>query len=582
MTKASAMRLCRLNKTSRRTERLSCQRPGTYGFSRHSCALVRWRFYLEARHVHHTQRLSTSANPSASRVICGCACLMTLIGLGISTASALPPANTGFARNGRSHTLVADHRDGRATVEMIGPDIADHDIAAIEEINARSAAVGIGLRLTSVGDAGLTQLAQYENIEFVRVKGTVATARGIAALAGLPRLKILSIADNSALSAAEKRDLSADEIGRLRGARLGQTTVEAVGRLTSLRHLELDGLEITDADLRYLSGLVDLEGLALRHMAITDAAIQHLAGMTKLKALFLDHTNINGQGLKQLHTLTSLQHLDVAGTRLSDSTIHWLKELPRVRTVHVNGCAISEGALAEIRRDMPFTDFRADHYDTDTLDPGVKDSAGLRVYRRSVERMLDAFPYPGTLREGHHGKTNWVAAVNLAAQARAGDWVMGYIAQFTGVEQVAIPQTAITNEGLRQIAGLQELRSLDVSATAVSDDGIAHLAGLRRLQTLVLSATGVTDRGLEQLSTLKELQRLALVGTMVSDAGLPALARLPELMELDLDGCDITDSGIEALSNLQSLRKLWIRKTGISEEGVSALREKLSGAEIIR
>jgi hypothetical protein len=60
------------------------------------------------------------------------------------------------------------------------------------------------------------------------------------------------------------------------------------------------------------------------------------------------------------------------------------------------------------------------------------------------------------------------------------------------------------------------LRALDLSRTAVSDEGMADIAKLEELQTLRLSATRVTDTGLARLKDLHRLDSLDLTGTRVA------------------------------------------------------------------
>jgi hypothetical protein len=57
----------------------------------------------------------------------------------------------------------------------------------------------------------------------------------------------------------------------------------------------------------------------------------------------------------------------------------------------------------------------------------------------------------------------------------------------------------------------------------VSDAGVKDLAGLQRLTTLNLAFTQVTDAGLRYLSELKGLTRVGLRGTAVTDVGLAEL-----------------------------------------------------------
>jgi Leucine-rich repeat (LRR) protein len=64
-----------------------------------------------------------------------------------------------------------------------------------------------------------------------------------------------------------------------------------------------------------------------------------------------------------------------------------------------------------------------------------------------------------------------------------------------------------------------------LSDTNVTDDGLKHLQGLTQLRTLDLSATNVTDAGLKHLQGLTELQILDLNGTKATGDGVKRLQR---------------------------------------------------------
>jgi hypothetical protein len=66
-------------------------------------------------------------------------------------------------------------------------------------------------------------------------------------------------------------------------------------------------------------------------------------------------------------------------------------------------------------------------------------------------------------------------------------------------------------------------------STQVTDAGLKILAGMKTLQTVDLGFTEVTDAGLKELEGLKNLRTLDLGFTKVTDAGVAALQKtLPD------------------------------------------------------
>ena len=58
--------------------------------------------------------------------------------------------------------------------------------------------------------------------------------------------------------------------------RLGDDALKPIGKLTSLRRLDLSGTRITDAGLQHLTGLTDLEELALRETRVSNVGVKKL------------------------------------------------------------------------------------------------------------------------------------------------------------------------------------------------------------------------------------------------------------------------------------------------------------------
>jgi hypothetical protein len=56
--------------------------------------------------------------------------------------------------------------------------------------------------------------------------------------------------------------------------------------------------------------------------------------------------------------------------------------------------------------------------------------------------------------------------------------------------------TQVTDAGMKEVARLKDLQSLNISNTPVTDKGLKHLARLKKLQELYLYTDQVTEDGL--------------------------------------------------------------------------------------
>lgn len=125
--------------------------------------------------------------------------------------------------------------------------------------------------------------------------------------------------------------------------------------------------------------------------------------------------------------------------------------------------------------------------------------------------------------------------------------VAQHVAKMTGLRWLSLEQTGVTDFALERLARLVELRHLDLGDTAVSSCGLRALAPLGGLVSLNLSFTDV--RCLSPLAPLTGLRSLSLDGEQrVNDAGLAVVSTLPELRDLELYAAAVTDGALLRLA----------------------------------
>jgi hypothetical protein len=91
------------------------------------------------------------------------------------------------------------------------------------------------------------------------------------------------------------------------------------------------------------------------------------------------------------------------------------------------------------------------------------------------------------------------------------------------LEDLRLNMRQLTDDGIRPVAALTELRRLDLWCRRITDKALPHLAGLHQLRTLDLYSTQVTDEGLKHLYGLRNLKQLKLRGTNVTQQGAARL-----------------------------------------------------------
>ncbi|MCE9555242.1 MAG: hypothetical protein K8T91_17975 [Planctomycetes bacterium] len=131
----------------------------------------------------------------------------------------------------------------------------------------------------------------------------------------------------------------------------------------------------------------------------------------------------------------------------------------------------------------------------------------------------------------------------------------------------------LTDEDLRHLAGLRNLKYLSLAGAELNDAGLKHIAAVRSLETLDLSRTHVTDEGLVHLAQLPNLEELVMrFNPQITDRGLAHLRQCRKLRVLYLDGTHINDTGLENISTLTELRYLQLSQQAVTDAGLAQLQ----------
>ncbi|QEC52932.1 putative membrane protein [Anseongella ginsenosidimutans] len=136
---------------------------------------------------------------------------------------------------------------------------------------------------------------------------------------------------------------------------------------------------------------------------------------------------------------------------------------------------------------------------------------------------------------------------------------------------------ALRARGIKVLPVAQESTYLQVSCindTTFGDAETALLLPLKeQLVWLDLGNTEIGNEGLKNLASLENLTRLHLAHTNVGDQGLSFLAASKNLGFLNLYDTQVTDQGLQHLKNLTALQEVHLYQTGVSAAGLQQLRD---------
>lgn len=218
----------------------------------------------------------------------------------------------------------------------------------------------------------------------------------------------------------------------------------------------------------------------------------------------------------------------------------------------------------------------------------VKHEVKSLVLRDDARFRVPSGRLPHPSQTGDRDMRHVAGLVNLRyldlAYTNVGDTGLAHLAGLAKLEWLDLSRTRVTSAGLAHLAGLSNLRELRLDECRVTDQGLAHLTRLSRLERLRLNDTKITDAGLAHLAGLHKLKLLGLSTNKLTDAGMPHLVGLRQLKSLSIYQTEVTDAGLAQLSKLDQLGELGFDLEHVTTQGLSQLRSltelRLSGPTI--
>ena len=230
----------------------------------------------------------------------------------------------------------------------------------------------LDLSLTRISDRGLRALKSAPAIEELNLYfAEQITDEGASAVRNFKRLKALNlrgtkITDNTLELLEGVPTLESLDIG---WAQITDTGLEHLTALTNLRRLTMGGNKLTDAALGFLRQMAQLEYLdiggqqrtdsGLWSLTLTDAGMQAVGTVTELRELRLEGRNVTARGLQSLKPLARLERLNLQGCkRLRDDTAAVLSSMKQLKSLDLKDSGMTEAGAARIRVALPGCDVR--------------------------------------------------------------------------------------------------------------------------------------------------------------------------------------------------------------------------------
>jgi len=266
--------------------------------------------------------------------------------------------------------------------------------------------------------------------------------------------------------------------------------------------------------------------------------------LKNLKQLALtDATSVTGKGLKELAALPGLSEFTFTGGKITDEELKAVAGYKKLTKVTIGGTK-SEATDAGVKALAALSELDALNVVVGPgfTDAGMKDLAGLKNLTSltlfKANKVTDA-----GLREVAGLKK--LTTLSIEADMGLTDAGLKALAELKNLTTLAVASRRITGAGLKDLADLK-LTHLYLNSPKFTDAGMKGVGAFKTLTLFQLyNGTGITPTGLKELAELAKLTSLDLSYCGVTDAGMKELATLKGLTSLTLTGTKVSAASLK-------------------------------------
>lgn len=246
-----------------------------------------------------------------------------------------------------------------------------------------------------------------------------------------------------------------------------------------------------NSHLALLANLPDVRMIQATGPRVTDEGLESLSPLRTLFSVDLVQTSVTGEGLRHLQNHPRLMSLSLTADQLRVDDLRQLKHLPQLNTLTLKSLA-HEGQLqflddAKQIGHLQLETVRLSREGVDVLNRQANlRRVGLTLFDAQDEQ----------LREVSRLNTELTLTVRKCPDLTDAGWeCLGG----TGIRQLTILQSSITDAGVASIAKCENLEYLTIHEAPLSDAALEHLRALPRLKYAMLRETRISDEGLKRL-----------------------------------------------------------------------------------
>jgi hypothetical protein len=209
-----------------------------------------------------------------------------------------------------------------------------------------------------ITDGGVAYLKDWENLEYLNVRGSEVTSRVFEHLTKMKKLRVLDVGfsrvnDDGFDALASFEQLEELHIG---GDKMSGLALPLLRLLPGLRHLDVNGsqrtdsgrwgLMLTDVNIDSIAALTQLEVLNMGGAIVSDVGMKALEPMVNLHTIDLSRMEITAQGLEPLTKWPKLRRLNLwQCARIDDKAAQYLLQIRSLETLDLGDTAVTDAIL---------------------------------------------------------------------------------------------------------------------------------------------------------------------------------------------------------------------------------------------
>jgi hypothetical protein len=334
------------------------------------------------------------------------------------------------------------------------------------------------------------------------------------------------------------------------GPKAGEAEVRAAAGCKSLLALTANGGAINDDTAKAIGARKTLTILFLMEAKnLTDNGVAEFATLKNLKQLAITNTTgVTGLGIKQLNGLPNLVEFAFSGAKVTDEELVAATGFKKVTKLTVLGTRpeITDAGLKELSGGAGLTSLMVSA-GPEVSDAGYKELASLKNLTSLTVIRAD-YITDAALKE--FAALKKLTTLSVEADQKVTDAGLKELALLTSLTSLTIASKQVTGEGLKDLAGLKNLGQLYLNCPKFTDDGLKAVAAFKNLTHFQLfNGAGVSADGIKQLASLPKLTTLDLSFSGLNDAGLKELAAVKRLTALTVRGTAVSDAGLKEFQN---------------------------------